>query len=72
MAASIRAVLMPVQFHLSLPIGYLSLKLDSRAVSKLAEVASTAEFVEAEHDQNERNCVEHPARMAAARRPKVA
>ena len=34
-------------------------------------VASATGFVDTEGDQNERGCHEHPARMKAARPPKV-
>jgi hypothetical protein len=48
----------------------------SAGLAKLSQfgvlVASAAEFADTEDDQNERGCHEHPARMATARRPKVA
>lgn len=42
-----------------------------RPVSDLAKFASVNGFVDAKGDQNERGCHEHPARMKAARPPKV-
>src|ERR1700730_247414 len=40
--------------------------------SDLATVASAAGFVGAVDDEYQRNCIEHPAGMTTARRPKVA
>src|SRR5262245_42466943 len=42
-----------------------------RPNSDLPKVASANGFVDTEGDQNERDCHEHPARMRAARYPKV-
>ena len=50
----------------------LSLTFCSRPTPDLTKLGSAAGFVDTEDDQNERGCHKHPARMATARRPKVA